>query len=295
MTGKFHSGFVTIIGRPNVGKSTFLNTVLETKISITAAKPQTTRDKILGIFDVEDAQIIFMDTPGIHTHTADKALNKYMVEKAITTISDADISLVMAEPADTPQTLSEVTAYIRGTGKDAVLVLNKVDLMRPEDVKPKLASLGGTYEYKGLFPVSSRTGIGVPRVLDELKEMLPEGPRYFPEDMITDATVRFLSQEIVREKVFTLTQKEIPYATAVEVEEFREGDPTYIRAVIHVERPSQKKIVIGAGGKMLKEIGKEARIDIEELLGTKVFLELFVKVTKDWSKKPGSLKELGYK
>jgi GTPase len=295
MAETLKSGFVTIVGRPNVGKSTFLNTVLETKISITASKPQTTRDKILGIFDVEDAQIIFLDTPGIHTHTADKALNKYMVEKAISTISDADIALVMTEPADTPQTLSEVTVYLQGTGKDAILVLNKVDLMRREDVKAKLAVLGGTYDYKGLFPVSSLTGIGVPRLLDALKELLPEGPRYFPQDMITDATVRFLSQEIVREKVFTLTQREIPYATAVEVEEFREGEPTYIRAVIHVERPSQKKIVIGAGGKMLKEIGKEARIDIERLVGTKVFLELFVKVTKDWSKRPGSLKELGYK
>jgi GTPase len=295
MTGTLHSGFVAIAGRPNVGKSTFLNAVLETKISITASKPQTTRDKIVGIYDVEDAQIVFMDTPGIHTHTAEKALNRYMVEKAITTISDADLVLVMAEPADTPQTLSEVTACLGGTGKDALLVLNKVDLMRPSDVQDRLAVLGGTYGYKGLFPVSSLTGTGVPVLLDALKVLLPEGPRYFPEDMITDATVRFLSQEIVREKVFTLTSREIPYATAVEVEEFREGEPTFIRAVIHVERPSQKKIVIGAGGKMLKEIGKEARIDIEGLLGVKVFLELFVKVTKDWSKRPGSLKELGYR
>ena len=295
MTATFRSGFVAIVGRPNVGKSTFLNTVLETKLSITASKPQTTRDKILGIYDVEDAQIIFMDTPGIHTHTADKALNRYMVEKAITTIADADVALVMAEPSDTPGSLAEVTGHLEGSGRDAVLALNKVDLMRPGDVVPKLDALGGTYGYRGVFPVSSLTGIGVPGLVDALKGMLPEGPRYFPEDMITDATVRFLSQEIVREKVFVLTQREIPYATAVEVEEFREGEPTFIRAVIHVERPSQKKILIGAGGRMLKEIGKEARIDIERLLGTKVFLELFVKVTKDWSKKPGSLKELGYR
>lgn len=295
MTATFRSGFVAIVGRPNVGKSTFLNTVLETKISITASKPQTTRDKILGIYDVEDAQIIFMDTPGIHTHTADKALNRYMVEKAITTIADADVALVMAEPSDTPGSLAEVTGHLEGSGRDAVLALNKVDLMRPGDVVSKLDALGGTYGYRSVFPVSSLTGIGVPGLLDALKGMLPEGPRYFPEDMITDATVRFLSQEIVREKVFVLTQREIPYATAVEVEEFREGEPTFIRAVIHVERPSQKKILIGAGGRMLKEIGKEARIDIERLLGTKVFLELFVKVTKDWSKRPGSLRELGYR
>ncbi len=295
MAAAFRSGFVAIVGRPNVGKSTFLNTVLETKISITASKPQTTRDKILGIYDVEDAQIIFMDTPGIHTHTADKALNQYMVEKAITTLADADVVLVMAEPSDTPGSLADVTGHLEGSDRDAVLALNKVDLMRPGDVVPKLDALGHTYEYRCVFPVSSLTGIGVPGLLDALKGMLPEGPRYFPEDMITDATVRFLSQEIVREKVFVLTQREIPYATAVEVEEFREGEPTFIRAVIHVERPSQKKILIGAGGRMLKEIGKEARVDIERLLGTKVFLELFVKVTKDWSKRPGSLKELGYR
>lgn len=293
MTEEIKSGFVAIIGRPNVGKSTFLNTLLETKVSITASKPQTTRDRILGIWNSEDAQIIFLDTPGIHT--PEKALNRYMVEKALSTISDADIVMVMIEPLDTAETLSEVTVHLEGSGKDAILVLNKADLMSPESARERLDTLGSTYDFKSFLPVSSLTGEGIGSLLDCVKKLLPHGPRYFPEDIYTDATVRFLSQELIREKVFTLTRSEIPYASAVEVEEFREGEPTYIRASIHVERPSQKAIVIGAGGKMLKEIGKEARIDIQRLLGTRVFLELFVKVSKDWSKKPKSLKELGYK
>ncbi len=293
MEDSIRSGFVAIVGRPNVGKSTFLNTVLGTKISITASKPQTTRDRILGIWNSEDAQIVFLDIPGIHT--SDKALNKYMMEKALSVINDADVALVMVDPADTIQTLSEIVIHLEESRKDSILVLNKADLMRPEEAGENLDAFKGSYPFKCTVAVSSLTGKGIGEVLGCLREVLPEGPRFFPEDMITDAPVRFLCQELIREKVFTLTKKEIPYATAVEVEEFREGEPTYIRAVIHVERPSQKAIVIGAGGRMLREIGKEARIDIQRLLGTRVFLELFVKVTKDWSKRPKSLKELGYR
>lgn len=281
------------MGRPNVGKSTFLNRVIGSKISITASKPQTTRDRILGIYDTEDAQIVFLDTPGIHA--AGKALNQYMVQKALSTLSDADIAMVMAAPEDTEETLSEVTAHVRSLHKKAVLVLNKADLIREEDRESKLGMLSAAGEFSSSYAVSSLTGEGIEELLACLKSLLPEGPRFFPDDMITDASVRFLCQELIREKVFTLTQKEIPYASAVEVEEFREGEPTYIRAAVHVERPSQKGIVIGAGGKMLKEIGKQARMDIQRLLGTRVFLELFVKVTKDWTKKPSRLKDLGYK
>lgn len=281
------------MGRPNVGKSTFLNRVIGSKISITASKPQTTRDRILGIYDTEDAQIVFLDTPGIHA--AGKALNQYMVQKALSTLSDADIAMVMAAPEDTEETLSEVTAHVRSLHKKAVLVLNKADLIREEDRESKLGMLSAAGEFSSSYAVSSLTGEGIEELLACLKSLLPKGPRFFPDDMITDASVRFLCQELIREKVFTLTQKEIPYASAVEVEEFREGEPTYIRAAVHVERPSQKGIVIGAGGKMLKEIGKQARMDIQRLLGTRVFLELFVKVTKDWTKKPSRLKDLGYK
>ncbi|OPZ28360.1 MAG: GTPase Era [Deltaproteobacteria bacterium ADurb.BinA179] len=281
------------MGRPNVGKSTFLNTVIGSKISITTSKPQTTRDRILGIFDTSDAQIIFLDTPGIHQ--AGKALNKYMVEKALSTLSDADIAMVMTAPDETVELLSEVTAYVRTSGKEAVLVLNKADLLSQEDREKRLGALAGAGDFRSRYAVSSLTGEGIGELMNGLKNLLPEGPRFFPEDMITDAPLRFLCQELIREKVFTLTQKEIPYAAAVEVEEFREGEPTYIRAAVHVERPSQKGIVIGAGGKMLKEIGKQARMDIQRLLGTRVFLELFVKVTKDWTRKPSRLKDLGYK
>ncbi len=295
MTDIFRSGFVSIIGRPNVGKSTFLNAVMETKISITASKPQTTRDRILGIWNSDDAQIIFLDTPGIHT--PEKALNRYMVDKAVSTIADADIILAMIEPSDTPDTVSEIMALVRGSGKDAVLVLNKADLIRPDDADARLERFSAVNDFRHKQAVSSLNGNGIAELVSCLKQMLPEGPKFFPDDILTDAPVRFLCRELIREKVFTLTQREIPYATAVEIEEFREGEgePTYIRAVIHVERPSQKRIVIGAGGSMLKAIGREARMDIQQLLETRVYLELFVKVTKDWSKKPGSLKELGYK
>ncbi|MFA5654103.1 MAG: GTPase Era [Desulfomonilia bacterium] len=292
-TCAIRSGFVAIVGRPNVGKSTFLNQVIGSKISITASRPQTTRDRVLGIYDTDDAQIIFLDTPGIHE--AGKALNQYMVDKALSTLSDADIAMVMSSPEETAEKLSLVMAHVGASGKDAVLVLNKADLISEKERERRLGLLESVGAFRGAYAISSLTGGGVAELLAELKGLLPEGPRFFPDDMITDASLRFLCQELIREKVFALTGKEIPYATAVEVEEFREGEPTFIRAAIHVERPSQKGIMIGAGGKMLKEIGKQARMDIQRLLGTRVFLELFVKVTRDWTRKPARLKELGYK
>ena len=293
MTGRFCSGYVTIVGRPNVGKSTFLNRVLDTKLSITTNKPQTTRDRILGIYNAPAAQVVFLDTPGIHS--SDKALNRYMLEKAVSTIHDADLVLVMTDPLETPDKLGEVMAHVSRAGRDAVLVLNKADLVGPETARHKLRELGGPYGFVHACAVSSTRGDGIETLLGEIRSRLPEGPRYFPEDMVTDATERFLCQELIREKVFTLTSQEIPYAAAVEVEEFKEGDPVRIGAVIHVERPSQKAIVIGARGRMLREIGTQARRDIERLLGCRVFLELFVRVSRDWSKNPRRLKDLGYR
>jgi len=293
MNDSITSGFVTIAGKPNVGKSTFLNYVLGEKISITTNKPQTTRDRILGIWNDPDAQIVFLDTPGLHA--SDKALNRYMIDKAMATMSDADIVIVMAEPNDTAESLSKIATYLEQCSNEKILVLNKIDKMPDERVDEKIEELSMAYDFRHACGISSVSGQGIESLMDVLKKMLPEGPRYFPEDMITDMSVRFLSKELIREKVFSLTRKEIPYAVAVEVEEFREGDPTYIRAVIHVERSSQKGIIIGTGGSMLKTIGKEARLDIERLIGTRVFLELFVKVTKDWTKRPKILRELGYK
>ncbi len=293
MSEPFTSGFVAIAGRPNVGKSTFLNHVLDTKLSITTSKPQTTRDRIPGIWNSEDAQIVFLDTPGLHD--SGKALNRYMVEKALATMSDADIVMIMAEPHETAASLSELRDYLDKSVNDKVLVLNKTDIMPAGRVDAKVRELSEVYPFQYACGISSLTGEGIEPLMDVLRRLLPQGPRYFPDDMITDMPVRFLTKEIVREKVFTLTHREIPYAVAVEIEEFREGKPVYIRAVIHVERSSQKGIVIGSGGAMLKEIGKLSRLDIEELVGEKVFLELFVKVTKDWSKKPNMLRGLGYK
>lgn len=293
MTVRFRSGYVAIIGRPNVGKSTFLNRVLDTKLSITTAKPQTTRDRILGIYNAPDAQVVFLDTPGIHSSA--KALNRYMLEKAVSTIRDADLALVMTDPLETPEKLGEVMGHVKQAGRDAILVLNKADLVGPETARQKLRDLGRLHAFVHAATVSSTRGDGIDALLCEIRARLPEGPRYFPEDMITDASLRFLCRELIREKVFTLTSKEIPYATAVEIEEFKETtDPVHIGAVIHVERASQKAIVIGARGRMLREIGTQARQEIERLLGCKVFLELFVRVSRDWSKNPKRLKDMGY-
>jgi GTP-binding protein Era len=294
MGGSFVSGYVSIVGRPNVGKSTFLNRVLETKLSITTPKPQTTRDRILGIWNAPDAQVIFLDTPGIHD--SDKALNRYMLDKAVSSILDADLVLVMTDPSDTMEHLGEVVGLVAKAAKDAILVLNKADLVSEEACERRLSEMRALYGFVHACAISSTQGTGVDALLGQIKARIPEGPRYFPDDMITDAPVRFLCQEIIREKVFTLTRREIPYSVAVQIEEFKEeADPVRIGAVIHVERPSQKVIVIGAKGRMLKEIGTEARLEIERLIGCRVFLTLFVRVTKDWSKDTKGLKDVGYR
>jgi GTPase len=289
----FKSGFVAIIGRPNVGKSSFLNRVLEEKISIITPKPQTTRDRILGIYSRDDCQIIFLDTPGIHVSA--KELNRCMVDKALSALFDADLALVMAEPADTVESLSVVFEHIKDFRKQAIFSLNKSDLLPQEMILTKIDELSSGLNFIKKLAISCITGAGIGILMDEVWEVLPEGPPFFSDDVITDASERFLCAELIREKVFLLTQKEIPYSTAVEIEQFKEGDIARISAVIHVERPSQKAIVIGRGGSMLKKIGTLARIDMERLLGQKVFLELFVRVTEEWTRNPRELKRLGYK
>lgn len=289
----FKSGFVAIIGRPNVGKSSFLNKILEEKISIITPKPQTTRDRILGIYTRDDCQMIFLDTPGIHI--SDKELNKCMVDKALSALFDADLALVMAEPNDTTESLTAVFEHIKDFRKKAIFTLNKSDLLPEETALIKVNELSANFNFIYRQEISCITGTGIDVLMNEIYKALPEGPPFFPDDILTDATERFLCAELIREKVFLLTQKEIPYSTAVEIEQFKEGDIIRISAVIHVERSSQKGIVIGKGGSMLKRIGTEARIDMERLLGQKVFLELFVRVTEDWTKNPRELKRLGYK
>jgi GTP-binding protein Era len=287
-----HSGFVAIIGRPNVGKSSFLNYVLAEKLSIISPKAQTTRNRILGILNTPDSQIVFLDTPGIHT--PHKELNRAMVEKALACLNDADLVLVMADATQSLTEFDIILEYLHQAGKPAILALNKVDLIPKHAIELKLNEYLQAYPFVHGIAISCATGEGVDSLMSLIAARLPEGPRFFPEDQITDLSERFLAAEIIREKVFNLTQQEIPYAVAVEIEQFKEGDPTYINAVIHVERPGQKAIVIGKKGGMLKEIGTQARFDIQRLIGTKVFLELFVRVTKDWTKNPHELKRLGY-
>ncbi len=293
MSDKFTSGFVSIIGRPNVGKSTFLNQVLQTKLSIATSKPQTTRDRILGVLDENGSQIIFLDTPGIHE--SEKMLNRCMLDKAFATLSDADLIIVMADPLDKPEKLKLIAENVNKSRRRAVLVLNKADRLDADAVQTRIDDLAGVCRFEACFAVSALNGEGLDDLMEWLRDNLPEGPRYFPEDMLTDLSMRFLAQELIREKVFLKTRNELPYSVAVEVEKFREGKTTSISAVIHVEKESQKQIVIGRGGAMLKEIGREARLDIQRMIGGKVYLELFVRVTKNWTKNPRILKELGYK
>ena len=292
----FRSGFVSIIGCPNVGKSTLLNRILGEKIVITSDKPQTTRNRIQGIHNLPGAQIVFIDTPGIHN--AKSRLNKYMVEVALSSIKEVDLILLLVEAQRPPSEQErEIIDVLAGATAPVFLVLNKTDLAGQGAVLELIATYRDLYPFREILPVSAEAGVGVEGLVELVKSYLPEGPVYFPDDILTDLPERFIVAEIVREKVFRLTRDEIPYSTAVEVDSFKEredGGLVSIAATITVERDSQKGIVIGKKGAMLRRIGTEARIEIERLLATKVFLELFVRVRKDWSENPKILKELGY-
>lgn len=293
----FKSGFAAIIGAPNAGKSTLLNTMIGEKVSIVSSKPQTTRNRIAGVSHRPGHQIVFLDTPGIHKST--KALNTKMVEVAMAAIADVDIILLVVDAAN-PDPASEALILDRlksGRKPPVVLAINKVDLVK----KPKLLEIidrwRKAHDFEDILPVSALEGIQVDELLSVLEKQLPEGPPYFPEDMITDLPERFIAAEMVREKVFALTAREIPFSTAVTIEAFEEvpkQNLVRIHAAIHVERDSQKGIIIGKQGAMLKAIGEAARLDIEQMLGTKVFLQLFVRVEKNWSRDARALRRLGY-
>lgn len=291
----FRSGFVAIVGRPNVGKSTLLNRILGEKIVITSDKPQTTRNRIQGIHNLPGGQIVFIDTPGVHR--ARSRLNRFMVETALAAIKEVDVVLFLveadAEPAEQEKIITEILA---GTGTPVFLVINKTDLVEKERLLERIAAYVRLFPFREIVPVSALTGDGVERLVDLIFASLPEGPAYFPDDILTDLPERFVVAEIIREKVFRLTRDEIPYSVAVTVDSFKERADglVAISASIIVERDSQKGIVIGRRGEMLKKIGSQARQEIEGLLDARVFLELFVKVRKDWSENPRLLKELGY-
>ncbi|MDD5285739.1 MAG: GTPase Era [Desulfuromonadaceae bacterium] len=290
----FKSGFVSIIGRPNVGKSTLLNAIIGEKIVITSDKPQTTRNRIQGIHNIPSGQIVFIDTPGIHIGRS--RLNKSMVDVARSAISGVDLLLLVVE-ANSRADADFVNDILKRVTIPVVLVLNKIDLLADKNqVLKKIADWAVLHPFKEIVPISAGRNDGVEHLVTVISGYLPEGPAMFPDDILTDMPEKFIVAEMIREKVFRLTRDEIPYSTAVVVESFieRENGVIAISAAIMLERATQKGIVIGHRGEMLKKIGSQARQDIERLLDTRIFLELFVKVVDNWSERPSKLRELGY-
>jgi GTP-binding protein Era len=292
----FKSGFISILGRPNVGKSTLFNRLLGDKIAIVAEKPQTTRNRILGIKNVEGGQFIFLDTPGIHP--ARSELNQRMVRAAIASGQDVDVLLFLIEAAaPLIEKDQQMIESLRGSSGVPFLVINKIDLVRRKNLLPIMDQYQKLHPFKEILPISAITGEGIDILLDEILKVLPESPPYYPEDMVTDQTERFWVSEIIREKVIHQSYQEIPYSTAVTIEEFKEHPEkklVVIKGTIHVERDSQKKILIGKGGQKLKKIGEAGRKEVEAFLGIRVFLELWVNVEKNWTRDPHALNRLGY-
>ena len=292
---QFKSGFVAVIGRPNVGKSTLLNQLVGQKIAIVSDTPQTTRNRILGILTQPDAQILFLDTPGIHK--PQHKLGEYMVKSAKGALKEVDLILFVS---DVTESIGPGEHYILEMLKEeatpVVLVLNKIDLLPKEQLLPVITKYSAFREFAAVVPLSALTGDNTERLLSVIKEALPEGPQYYPEDEVTDQPERVVAAELIREKIFRLTRDEIPHSSVVEVEEMktRPNGDVFLRATIYVERDSQKGIVIGAGGAMLKEIGRQARIEMENIFGSRFFVDLWVKVKKDWRNKDGSLRMFGY-
>ncbi len=292
----FKSGFIAIVGRPNVGKSTLLNAIVGEKLAITSRKPQTTRNRITGILNTGDGQFIFLDTPGIHD--AKTPLNRCMVKAATSAFGEVDLILLLVEadrgldPGD-----GLILEGLRSSAVPVFLVINKVDLVEKPKLLPLIDRFRGLHDFREIVPVSAATGDGVDLLLERIRDAMPEGPKLFPDDLFTDQSERFIAAEIVREKILQLTHREIPYAAAVTVDSFKEDEEKNrirITATITVEKDSQKGILIGRGGRMLKEIGTQARLEMERFFAAKVFLELFVRVRKDWTKDPRWLKEFGY-
>ncbi|MDK8285378.1 GTPase Era [Dialister micraerophilus] len=293
---KFHSGFIALVGRPNVGKSTLLNTVLGEKISIVSAHAQTTRNKITGVWNGENSQIVFLDTPGMHKPKS--KLGEVIRQSTVDAIGEVDIVVMLCACDDPPGAGDRyLLSLLENKKTPVVLVLNKIDLVSEVAILKKIKQYSQMYNFKEIIPVSAQTGRNMDELMQVLEKMLPEGPKYFPDDMITDQPERIIVQEIVREKILLRTHEEIPHAIGVFTEEFkvRENGKVYIRCTIYVERESQKRIVIGSKGSLLKDAGKEAREEIQKVVGSPVFLDLWVKVNRDWKNKDYMLRELGYK
>ncbi|MFA6008848.1 MAG: GTPase Era [Desulfobacteraceae bacterium] len=290
---KFKSGYVTIAGAPNAGKSTLLNRLLGEKLSITSRKPQTTRNKILGVVHRPTCQMIFLDTPGVHM--TNSALNVKMVDIALSTFGDADVLLLMIDVSDPDKPSEEyLVKKLTNIGKPVILGLNKIDSVKNVELPAIRNHWAGVFPFKSIISVSAKHGDGVDELLAEIEKYMPEGPALYPEDQLTDLPERFFTAEMIREKVFRLTGQEIPYSAAVTVDSFSEqGDLVKIHATIHVERDSQKGIVIGKGGSKLKQIGEDSRKEIEKLLEKRVYLKLFVRVQKNWTKDSKAIARFG--
>lgn len=291
----FKSGYVSITGRPNVGKSTLLNTILGEKIAIVTSKPQTTRNRILGVKTLTNAQIIFIDTPGIHKpkHT----LGELMLKEAKEVAREVDIILFLVEPEEPGKGDRFIIDNITNLKKPIFLIINKIDTIKKPALLPIIEKYNLIYPFTEVIPLSALKGEGIDILMETILKYLPKGPKYYPDDILTDQLERFMVSEIIREKIMQVTDEEVPYSVAVEITDWNERDDGLIsiKANIYVEREGQKGIIIGKGGERLKTVGMRSRIEIEKILGAKVFLELWVKIKKDWRSNDMILKGLGYK
>lgn len=296
MSQLFKSGFAAIVGRPNVGKSTLLNRVLGQKIAIMSDKAQTTRNKIHGIYTNEDEQVIFIDTPGIHKPK--HRLGEVMTSMALDTLNEVDLVLFLIDAEQGYGRGDQfIIDFLKNTESPVFLVINKIDKVHPDDLLPLIDRYRSLYKFAEVIPLSALQGQNVNALLEQIRDYLPEGPKYYPEDQITDHPERFIITELIREKILQLTRDEVPHSIAVVIDQMKTDETrkkSEIQATIMVERPSQKGIIIGKSGSMLKQIGTLARKEIEALLGDKVFLELWVKVDKNWRDKEEELKNFGY-
>jgi GTP-binding protein Era len=292
----FRSGFVAIVGRPNVGKSTLMNRVIGQKIAIMSDKPQTTRNKIHGVYTSDDMQIVFLDTPGIHKPQS--KLGNYMLQTAASALQEVEAVLFLVDASEGLGGGDRfIIEQLQKVQTPVFLIMNKIDKIEPEALLPLIVQYKDLYKFAEIIPISALQGNNVEALMEQLSRYLPEGPQYYPADQITDHPEQFVCAELIREKILHLTREEVPHSIAVTIEDMRVQDNgvVYIGAVIFVERDSQKGIIIGKRGQLLKEVGKLARADIEALLGSRIYLELWVKVKKDWRNQERVLKDLGFR
>lgn len=294
---RYKSGFVSAIGRTNVGKSTLINSMTGQKLSIISDKPQTTRTTIKSIITTEESQIIFIDTPGMHKPK--NKLGEMMVNAAVNTLNEVDVILFVTdvEQMEPGEGDLRIIRQLKNVDTPVLLLINKIDMIEKTKLLPMINGYSELFEFSGVFPISAKTGDGLKELKAEINKLIPEGPKYFPEDMITDQPERIIAAEMIREKLINLLEDEIPHGIGVEVDKFSErsgGGLMDVSAVIYCEKDSHKGIVIGKNGQLLKKVGEQARLDIERLFGIKTFLQLWVKVKKDWRNSDLMLKNLGF-